>query len=928
MRQSWLWSVVILIVAATVLCTRSAVLAVSTGNITGTVVRADNGAPVARAAVTAVAPTGTFKAVTDAHGFFSLLNLSADTYTVTVAATGFDQSVISGVTVFQEQTITLNPKLNATVTVIGRIPVNAQRTNLVQPNVTSNTYNVTSAQMNTILNDSTHHTLYDVLWRTPGITSGPTNNSPTIRGGTTTELGWEFEEIPIVDRTVGFYSTELSTTGIGNVEVTTGGLSAEQGGSTGGSINMTVKQGAYPGKGSATFGVGGPAYNHTADIEYGSATPNNAWSWYVAGSYTNNDQLIGDRHTFYYQDVEGFDFVNTKDNIVNLHHHWGSNNQNDLQYVAEEGVGIFRPGYGGAEGRQLSVEGVTFDSNGNEFANLVLKGHADSWYHWYTIQKVAFSHTINDRSYYRARVAQSSNGYFFDEKWAQNIGEPCLANNCTFTQGSYNVNDIWCYGCYYQDRHTLQTFWNVDYANQLTSRQLIKFGLGYEFDKNYRAVANFLFNTDFNNNWPDYRYVTQAPTHLYGAYVSDHINVGKWVFEPGLRWDMERYSISPVKDPITGVPALGTANAFNASFVSPRIAATYQASPSDVFRGSYGHLAQFIGTAYAEDFSVDQFNDPATSAHGYYFNGSLKPSVAKTFDFSWEHSFPNDVSLRVTPYSHNNDDYVVEYRPPGTLVKFRPTLFTNGAATHTKGVEVGVSRQVLVGLSTFLSFTYNDTKSNVTISNGPFFGGRNANTLATIAANDFEPASFAAPWSANLALDWKRNGWEVDSNTIWSTGFPYGIGRQAWDFDANGKPALVPNDCVMTNQGNECLSSAEAPNSVANSLRGPAWYNENLSLSHSVGHGRVGVTVYNLFNLIKSPNFSANDQYENTTSSSSNPRNGNWAPAAECSQLATGAPCFDAIYSAPNAFHYPVAGYYRQEDLTPRQTLFWWRIDL
>jgi hypothetical protein len=64
-----------------------------------------------------------------------------------------------------------------------------------------------------------------------------------------------------------------------------------------------------------------------------------------------------------------------------------------------------------------------------------------------------------------------------------------------------------------------------------------------------------------------------------------------------------------------------------------------------------------------------------------------------------------------------------------------------------------------------------------------------------------------------------------------------------------------------------------------------------------------------------------NGNYETTD----NPNGvGNWTPLPQCAQLGTGAPCYDAIYPAPNAYKYPVAGYFRQEDLTPRQTVFWW----
>jgi len=64
----------------------------STGSLTGTI-KDDKGAPVAGAHVSAAAATGSYKTVTDAKGFFSIVNISPDTYTVTVTAPGFSPAV-------------------------------------------------------------------------------------------------------------------------------------------------------------------------------------------------------------------------------------------------------------------------------------------------------------------------------------------------------------------------------------------------------------------------------------------------------------------------------------------------------------------------------------------------------------------------------------------------------------------------------------------------------------------------------------------------------------------------------------------------------------------------------------------------------------------------------------------------------------------
>jgi len=902
----------------------------STGSLSGTV-SDDKGAPISGAQVSAVSGTGNYVATTGKNGFYIILNMTPETYTVTYSGQAYESARFSGVTIFQDQTLVLNVTLQPHVTTLGRITTTAAvKTNLVQPNVTSNTYNITAAEQHAILGDNTHHTLYDVLWRSPGVTSGPTNGSPIIRGGINTELGWEFDEIPIIDRTVGYYVTELSTTGIGNVELTTGGLSASQGGSNGGIVNMVVKQGSYPGHAWVNGSIGTPAYSHGLDFEIGGAYPNNKFSYFVAGSYINNDQLYGSDagKTFFPENVEGFDFVNTHDTMINLHQRWGESNQNDLQYLADVGVGLFRTSYGGVQGKQLALTRAIVGPGGviNDYI-LSQKLNADTWYHWYNIQKLSFSHTINDRSYYRARIAQSRNGYYFDELWAANVGEPCInystfpfgvVPGCTIQQGPDPNFNFWGYGIYYQDRHQLGTFANFDYVNQVSAHHQLRLGLSDEWDNNLRAVADPT-STDFNGTWPDFYRVTKAPTHLYGVYLSAHYAAGKWVAEPGLRWDLERYSITPVLFP-NGMPAAGTAYPFVESFVSPRFAVAYQADPNNVFRASYSHLGQFSGTAYAENFTPDAYNNT-----GPYFT-QYKPQVAKSYDLSWEHQFSGSTSLRITPYAHNNDDYVVELRAFPKGGSSRRVFFQNGGVTHTKGVEVGVSREVSQGLSTFFAFTYNDTKSNVISLAGPYFGSSSNSNLvaANILANNLLPASYAAPWSSNLALDYKLRDWEVISNTTWSTAFPYGNGRVYYDL-VNGVPTIKPNPgtCITTNQGQQCLSSAEAPNSFANSLKGPAWYNQNLSVSHRVGVGWAGVSAYNLFNDTRNPTLSTNGYYLNTDSS------GNFKPMTPCPSTSTQLfPCYDTVYAAPNMVQYPANGYFAQTSLPSRQVIFWYKLNL
>src|SRR5579863_378711 len=73
------------------------------GNLTGTVVDASSKAPIAGASVIARSGSGSYAATTDARGFFSILQMNVDSYTLTVSASGHDTANVQNVIVFADE---------------------------------------------------------------------------------------------------------------------------------------------------------------------------------------------------------------------------------------------------------------------------------------------------------------------------------------------------------------------------------------------------------------------------------------------------------------------------------------------------------------------------------------------------------------------------------------------------------------------------------------------------------------------------------------------------------------------------------------------------------------------------------------------------------------------------------------------------------
>ena len=78
-----------------------------TGNLRGIVIDAKTAAPVSGANVTAISASGTYRGTTDARGFFAILQMPTDTYTLTISKNGFLPQSISGVTVLGDQSQSL-----------------------------------------------------------------------------------------------------------------------------------------------------------------------------------------------------------------------------------------------------------------------------------------------------------------------------------------------------------------------------------------------------------------------------------------------------------------------------------------------------------------------------------------------------------------------------------------------------------------------------------------------------------------------------------------------------------------------------------------------------------------------------------------------------------------------------------------------------
>lgn len=281
------------------------VLAGTTGSITG-VVTDNTGRPIAGAFVTASSPSQTVKGTTDSKGFYSLLNLSPDTYAVTASKDSYDPTTVNGLTVQADQITRGDVSLRPSATVLGHVTATAQ-TSVVNKTVTGDLYAVSGAAINAYQGSAGGaETLYSqngVVGSLPGVVrsvggGGSYNGQGTLslRGGAFDQVGYELEGIPL-NRGFDFYnSTSFVSNGLASIEVYTGGEPADAGRAMSGYVNGTINRGRYPGGSDLSLALGSPTYNHTINMDVYGATPSGRFSYYVSTLAVNVGYNWGDRN--------------------------------------------------------------------------------------------------------------------------------------------------------------------------------------------------------------------------------------------------------------------------------------------------------------------------------------------------------------------------------------------------------------------------------------------------------------------------------------------------------------------------------------------------------------------------------------------------------------------------------------------------------
>ena len=241
-----------------------------TGTLRGTVVDQGDGKPISGAAVVAGAGSGVFRATTDAHGFFTILDVPPDTYTINISASGYIGVTLTGVTVYGDQVQSLGvTRLTKGLKTIAQVQ-SRNASSAFQPHQTIDVTTFQGQRVDQALGERGSTNMNQLVLSAPGVIAnteyqpGPGNSSNafTIRGSASVEIGYQFDG---VDYRGSFFDENPSQAylngvggGKGGLQVVSGAGDATQGGIGAGVINVVPGRGTYPSDGFLSLDVGSP----------------------------------------------------------------------------------------------------------------------------------------------------------------------------------------------------------------------------------------------------------------------------------------------------------------------------------------------------------------------------------------------------------------------------------------------------------------------------------------------------------------------------------------------------------------------------------------------------------------------------------------------------------------------------------------------
>jgi hypothetical protein len=428
------------------------------GQIAGTVTDETTHKPLRHVTVAATSPSGTYTATTDDNGAFSIVGVVPDTYKISFAVPGYDQTVLEGVNVLADTPQKVAVTLSKTLRTIATTKPRLNRSSAFQGNQTEDSYSVTensAALLQGKTNDTDEKSL---LQKLPSITLDD-KGTVFIRGGEPFEVGYQLDGVDttVANRTLQNKEENVGNfnllNGVGSAQLIPGGGDASHGDSGTGLVSLTAKRGTYPGFANLDLEAVSFPFDHQLTFEYGGATQNGRFSYYLSYTGVREEFQYGQPGTpgadlGIYTDQTSLTSINgqnavgvistasdqqSNDFLGNLFYKFGKANSQYVQFLIQNQVvrqGESYNGIGGLCYASCDPSGAYLFGNNGYSAPLLnpatpaveaivplypgqtsfnqLVGSEDAIYSPFRLYKFEYGNNINPTTYFVSRFFQTS----------------------------------------------------------------------------------------------------------------------------------------------------------------------------------------------------------------------------------------------------------------------------------------------------------------------------------------------------------------------------------------------------------------------------------------------------------------------------------------------------------------------------------------
>lgn len=709
------------------------------GKIAGVVKSAETGEPLAGATVSIL--NTTLATMTDLDGEFYLINLPVGDYNVKVDLIGYQAEIRSEVKVLLDLTTPIEFDLTSVPVELDQVvTVRAERP-LIQKDVTSSIETMTREELEQLPNA---RSIDAVLLTMNGTVQDP-DGGLHVRGGRDGQVTYYLDGMPVHDQFHNILGTRIAPEALEEINLSTGGFSAEYGEALSGVVNALTQEGSSEFGGKLKLADGMIKKYNVQNGEYGDLSRND--DYYGVLNLSGPIPLLREKRASFFTSLE--------------YRHDGSylphNQLKSWSAISKVAVSPL-------QNFKITLTGNYYDAQRQRYAHRDVNGYSYDF-------ALDNSGLIKSKSYRiggKSTMQLSVNtmftvkaGYFetwtklapddlFDVYWDQwpgySVDENGLYDGTIqdnyVTDSTYHytgyVNDTLFYP-YYLYRKSSYTSLGVDFLSQVNKyNQLL---VGGEIRKNNLDWDN----RQFFNIRPYGETYSVGPTYA-AAYLQDKVEVGYLIVNAGLRLDYLNAEVDYWDDPVEKNEKLRSESK---THISPRLGFSHPVSDHTVFHFNYGYYYQVPNYPYM----FTNLQADLTSGFPLVGNPDMEPEKTVAYEFGINHALTDDIRIGVTTYYKDITNLVSTeqgFYSGGTYVQYQ-----NADWGSVKGLDLTLAKVSRSRLSGTVYYSYMKAEGNSSDANEFYYDYYTSGTEAPILPVEEYPLAFDQRHSLSVNVDYR-----------------------------------------------------------------------------------------------------------------------------------------------------------------------------